>query len=152
MELASKKVAWFGVVLALYFLYFASFYLATGFQSFFTVDWRAFQRLAVLVAPVYVWLLWRQRDHMIWLDYHAFYLPFVSWALAFWGVGGSKGLMNALVVEPGAVILLCGVYLLRFPLSAALPNTSAVKVGGLLLAVVVVCTGLVAMLVPPLPD
>ena len=142
------------LLIAVYAAYLLVFWLSTGLAKFWdVVDWRGFQRVLVLVAPIYIVVLWRQRSRLLPFDRHMTYIPFVVWlVVTIARADASKGLMNALIVEPSIIGLLYAILLLRFTLPLSVPATTQRCVAGVLAMLVLVGAVLTALVVPAVKD
>ncbi len=148
-----SKAIWLWLIPSMYAAYVVLFYLQRGFRTFFSASSvLILPKIFLLVAPLYIFYVWRCRHRLRRLDYHMVYIPFAVWYAAFVTIGDlNKGLFNAIVELP-TVGLLSGFYLLRFPITARWSRVNAGRVGTILCLVVVALAVVVAWLFPVFPD
>lgn len=137
-----------------YVVYVYAFWLSTGWEHLLRFsDWRGFQRAFVLIGPVYLSILWFNRRYILGLDRHAVYCGFAAWLLTYFlQADVSKGLMNALVIEPPLVGLLYGVVLTRFAFVRRLSPVQQRRVAFALTGVYIIGSAFVAFAVPAVRD
>lgn len=138
----------------IYAVYVLVFWLSTGWSEFFSFpDWRVFQRLFLLAAPLYILVLWQQRRILLPMDKYMTYVPVLVWlVVTYTRLDVSKGLMNFVVVEPPIVGLLYGLQLARFFVGNRL-SARGRRIGAWVGAVcLTLLAALVAFIVPGVPD
>jgi hypothetical protein len=142
------------ILASLYAGYVLMFWLSTGWDEFFAFpDWRVFQRLFLLAAPIYTLVLWQHREELLPIDRHMTYVPLLIWLAATYArVDPSKGLMNFVVVEPQIVGLLYGLQLARFFVGARLHHRGHCIAACVTAASLAILAALVAFMVPGVPD
>jgi hypothetical protein len=157
----------FGILAILYlvFIWLSHPYFIPIFPL---LNWAIFGKLLLVFAPVFVIYAWLHRKHLVPRDYHMLYLQFITWVFASFGIkvvtwwlfqgravigpyGRDKGLAS-MFVEGELVLLVTGLYLLRFAFSKGLSSGQSEVVARRLRSIVLVCVALVPLVMPPLPD
>lgn len=152
----SKRNWWLGLAALLYVGFVVLFY--RGRVSFLLdptkfMKWEGMVMIAfVILVPFYIFCLWRYRRDMIPLDFHMLYLPFLVWYVA--GLiheNVDKGLFNCLL-EVQFVAVVCGLYLIRYPLARKYPRRFGKWFALLLVALVLLGAVSISQLVPAYRD
>lgn len=147
------NAAWFGILCVLYLLYLTIYIYGGGINSLFDVfNWTIFPKLLLIVGPMYIYYLWRNKENMITLDYYLLFLPIAVWMLSFFIFNQNKGASNAIILEPSIVCLMTGAYLLRIPIARMGLSISNNMVAICLASIIASLAIIVSMSIPPIAD
>jgi hypothetical protein len=114
----------------------------------------AFQ-IMILSPVAFVATLWWQRERLVPLDRHMLYLPLLLWYVTFVAVQSVPNHMKSMsngYLESLCVLTISCLYLVRFPLSKVASAERSVHIAWGLFGIVSMCSVLVAMLFPSLPE
>lgn len=115
MKIISENIVPLFTMTVFYLLYLFALFLAGGFNNIAILNWSIFSKLLIVIFPIYFTILILNKYRLTASDAILIAIPILFWLLLtlIFHQGG-KSITNSLVIEPEMVIIITGLYLLKF--------------------------------------